>query len=102
MTPGMLEGSSEAGPTQAIRSSCDRIAALLQTSDPVQSRPMLVSRRTVTGHQPAGYGSGARYTGQPCSLLLPSVGMSADRDLSRGLVASGTTWLARRARHNIG
>jgi hypothetical protein len=52
-TPGMLFGSSEAGPTQAMRSSWDKIAALLQTSEPVQSLPMLVSSRTVTSHRPA-------------------------------------------------
>ena len=74
MTPGMLAGSSEAGPTQAIRSSFDRIAALLQTSEPVQSRPMLVSRRTVTGHRPARDGDGARNSGQPCGLSYRASG----------------------------
>src|SRR5262249_12691281 len=48
MTPGRLRGSSDAGPTQAILSSWVMIAALLHTSVPVQRRPMLVSRRTVT------------------------------------------------------
>src|SRR5215813_10574070 len=67
MTPGMLVGNSEAGPTHAMRSSCDRIAALLQTSEPVQSRPMFVSKRTVTAH-PAVTCCAPRNTGQPCGL----------------------------------
>jgi len=41
-----------AGPTQAIRSSPVTMAALLRISDPVHKRPMLVSRRTVTGDPP--------------------------------------------------
>ena len=51
-TPGMRCGSSAAGPTQAIRSSPVTMAALLRISDPVHSRPMLVSSRTVTGCPP--------------------------------------------------
>src|SRR6516162_9423142 len=52
-TPGRLRGSSDDGPTQAIRSSSMRMAALLQISEPVQRRPMFVSSRTVIGgHTP--------------------------------------------------
>src|SRR5215469_2320748 len=91
----MLVGSSEAGPTQAMRWSWERIAALLQTSDPVQSRPMLVSRRTVIAHcltarrlarrccrpaegcrRPARDNCGAPNSGQPLRPFLPNVGLS--------------------------
>ena len=58
-TPGRLSGSSEARPTQAMRSLWVRMAALLQISDPVQRRPMFVSRRTVTGMPPAAHAGGA-------------------------------------------
>src|SRR5215469_1838312 len=67
-TPGMLVGSSDAGPTQAIRSSCDKIAALLQTSAPVQSLPMFVRSRTVTSGRPSEDAWCARISGQPCGL----------------------------------
>src|ERR1039457_753248 len=58
-TPGRLSGSSEARPTHAMRSLWVRMAALLQISDPVQRRPMLVSRRTVTGVPLAARAEGA-------------------------------------------
>ena len=48
-TPGTLRGSSADGPTQAMRSSLIRMAALPMISDPVHSRPMLVSSRAVIG-----------------------------------------------------
>ena len=48
-TPGTLRGSSADGPTQAMRSSYVRMAALLRISDPVHSRPMFVSKRAVMG-----------------------------------------------------
>jgi hypothetical protein len=67
-TPGTDVGSSDAGPTQAMRSSCDKIAALLQTSAPVQSLPIFVSSRTVTLHRPAEDSGGALPSGQPCVL----------------------------------
>src|SRR5690625_3068810 len=66
-TPGTCCGSSAAGPTQAMRSSWSRIAALVSISVPDQSRPMLVRRVTDmcsprsgpgTGG-PAGYGQSA-------------------------------------------
>ena len=48
-TPGTLRGSSAEGPTQAMRSSLVTMAALLRISNPVHSRPMLVSNRAVIG-----------------------------------------------------
>src|SRR5262245_61017026 len=56
MIPGTLCGRSEAGPAQTMRSSWIRMAALLQTSVPVQSLPMFVNSRTVIVDSPAGRG----------------------------------------------
>ena len=59
MMPGTLCGRSEAGPAQTILSLWMRIAALLQTSVPVQSRPMFVNSRTVIA-SPSGRAAGRR------------------------------------------
>src|SRR5215467_8146658 len=45
MIPGSLTGSCDAGPAQAMRSFCVRMAALLHTSEPVHNRPILVRSR---------------------------------------------------------
>src|SRR2546426_127388 len=51
-TPGRLCGSSAAGPTHAIPSPPVRMAAVFHTSDPVQTRPIVVSRALVPPHPP--------------------------------------------------
>ena len=50
---------------QAILSSCVRMAALLQISEPVHRRPMLVSRRTVTAQPSGARGRHGQASGSP-------------------------------------